>query len=190
VPWFVVWVDGKPDFRVIGENKIHDALRFKRCWVCGQERGRNISFVIGPMCAITRTTAEPGCHRECAIYSALACPFLTRPKMRRNEKDMLDGVADPAGVGLKRNPGCALVWTTREFKLFNDGRGGTLFKLGDPSETLWFAEGREATRAEVMESIESGKPLLRAEDEGPEAIKELERLTAVAMRYVPAEVSL
>jgi len=33
--------------------------------------------------------------------------------------------------------------------------GGVLCKVGTPTETLWYAEGRAATRAEVVESIES-----------------------------------
>lgn len=27
VPWFVAWIDGKPDFRVIGPGKLQSALR-------------------------------------------------------------------------------------------------------------------------------------------------------------------
>ena len=47
VPWFVHWADGVPDFRVIGDGKLEHAVKFRACWVCGQEMGRNSAFVIG-----------------------------------------------------------------------------------------------------------------------------------------------
>lgn len=200
VPWFVAWIDGVPDFRVVASEKIVEAIRFKRCWVCGEERGRNVSFVIGPMCAVNRVSAEPPCHRDCAIYAALACPFLTRPKMKRNDKDMPEGLSlgkNCPGRAIARNPGVALVWTTREFEVFRPpmGNNGYMFSFGDPDEVLWFAEGRAATRAEVLASIESGVPILReACQEAPESVRagqlrQLEVEIARAMKFVPAEAS-
>lgn len=190
VPWFVAWIEGVPDFRVIGERRIDRALQGRLCWICGQRiRGKEFSFVIGPMCAVNRVSAEPPAHRDCAIYAARACPFLANPKKRRRESGKPDGVTEPAGMMITRNPGVALVWTTRHPALRSDGAGGVLFNVGDPTETLWFAEGRTATRAEVLESIDSGLPILleSAESEGPEAVALLRRLHARALEFVPAE---
>lgn len=66
--------------------------------------------------------------------------------------------------------------------------GGLLFHIGDVGRALWFAQGREATRAEVLASIDSGLPILRemAEQDGPEATAELERMHAAALEHVPA----
>src|SRR5688500_69447 len=89
VPWFVSWLDGKPEFRVADASKFRLALRERRCWVCGERTKRrkdnwpDLTFVLGPMCTITRTTAEPPCHFECAEFSAMACPFLSMPKAKR-----------------------------------------------------------------------------------------------------------
>lgn len=186
VPWFVAWIDGQPDYRVIGPGKLALGIRFGHCWLCGYPIGRNGSFVIGPMCSVTRTNSEPPSHRDCAIYAAVTCPFLTRPAMRRREKGLPEDAVEPAGVGLRRNPGVVAVWSTRKWSLFSDCRGGTLVKMGDPTEVLWYAEGRAATRAEVEASIESGLPLLEADKEGPAAAAELGRLVDVARRYLPA----
>lgn len=187
VPWFVAWIDGKPDFRVIEENKLAAAHKFKLCWICGKERGRFGSFVIGPMCAITRTNSEPPSHLDCAVYAAINCPFLTKPGMRRREAGLPEGHAKAAGCPISRNPGVACVWTTREWSLFSDGRGGVLWRMGDPTETQWFAEGREATRAEVEESVRTGIPRLRemADLDGPKAHEELTRMAGVAERHYP-----
>jgi len=77
VPWFVAWIDGKPDFRVMDGKKMNQAVRFKKCWVCGSPLGRRFTFCIGPMCAINRTIGEPPSHHECVDFSARACPFLS-----------------------------------------------------------------------------------------------------------------
>jgi len=197
VPWFAAWVDGQPDFRVASGAKLVEALRFKLCWVCGQRVGRFVSFVIGPMCAVNRVTAEPGCHRECAIFSATACPFLARPTMRRRESGLPEDRIDAGGETIEHNPGVALVYVTRGWKPFRVpagmGHDGVLIDLGEPTQTLWYAHGRDATRAEVMASIESGMPLLRrAAEQDPDdpvgAVAALAAQYVVAMRYVPPEV--
>jgi hypothetical protein len=179
IPWFVdrdADVDGEPDFRIADSRKLRDAIRFRRCWVCGRTRGVFGSFVIGPMCAINRTSAEPPCHHDCAVYSAMHCPFLTRPEMHRRDRHLPEDHVDPAGIMLLRNPGVALVWTSRTFATFRIG-GGILFDIGNPVTTEWYAEGRAATAAEIRASIDSGLPALMdvAEEEGADAVAELTR---------------
>lgn len=192
VPWFVARIGGVPDFRVIKPGAISEALRRKLCWTCGVpfQRQEDRAFVIGPMCAVNRVSPEPPSHRDCAVFSAAACPFLSTPQMIRRERHIPDGAAVPAGISIRRNPGVALVWVAayRAWKPFDDGGGGTLVDVGEPKETLWFARGREATRAEVMASIDSGLPILRdmAEDEGTHAVAELERMHQRALELVPA----
>jgi hypothetical protein len=196
VPWFVQWLkDGKPcepgegvpDFRVMDTKKFRHAIQFRNCWVCGEQLGAYRTFVIGPMCAINRTSAEPPVHFECGKFSVVACPFLTQPRMRRNEKDMPIDTRNPAGEMIKRNPGVTCLWITKKYTMFKNN-DGYLFRIGEPTRTLWFAEGRPATREEIMHSIDTGYPLLMrmAESEGGEAIKQLELQKREAMQYVPA----
>lgn len=188
VPWFVAWIDDKPDFRVIRENGIALAHNNERCWICGEPRGRNLAFVIGPMCAVNRVSSEPPSHRDCAIFAATACPFLTLPKAQRRDAN-LPAHSPAAGLGLKRNPGVALVWVTRNYWPFRTPDGGTLFRVGNPIETLWFAEGREATRAEVEESVRTGLPTLQAmaDEQGGDAPAALAQQHFEAMKLIPAE---
>ena len=186
VPWFVAWIDGVPDFRVIGPGKLNAAFNKNLCWICGQPRGTRHAFVIGPMCSVNRVSSEPPSHLECAIFAAKACPFLTRPKQKRNLKDMPEEAKDPAGIYISRNPGVTLVYVTRSFKPFNAGNG-VLFQLGEPEDTLWYAEGGPATRAQVDASIASGLPLLmaEAEKEGVAAVAELNKLVQIAQKFLP-----
>lgn len=194
VPWFVAMVDGDYHFSTADAAKMVQALRKRLCWVCGQPLGNKNAFVIGPMCAVNRTTSEPPNHRECAIFSATACPFLSRPHMKR-QKDRPEGASAPPGLHIERNPGATLVWITKEYwirqvpRSADDGmRAGILFKLGDPVEVAWYAQGRLATREEVMESISSGLPILQkvAAMDGDWALKELDRSYTAALRLVPA----
>ena len=183
VPWFVAWIDGKPDHRIMDGAKIWPAIRGGLCWQCGEQLGRFKSFCIGPMCSITRTIGEPPSHRECLQYAVRACPWMTRPHAKRREIGLPDDHRFPDG-GVRRNPGAVCIWTTTSFMPFRADRS-ILFELGDPESTEWYAEGRPATRAEVDESIASGLHLLRepAEQEDAQnpargAVAELERRIA------------
>lgn len=190
VPWFVAHVNGDWDFRVIAPGKIEAAISQKRCWICGDILGRYLCFVVGPMCTVNRVSAEPPSHAECGLYAAMACPFLTNPRMRRNEKDMQPDKVDPAGVMILRNPGVTALWITKTYKLFSPGNkgGGVLFNMGEPTNVAWFAEGRMATRAEVDESMRTGLPTLEkaAQDDGADAIASLSKCVESAKRYLPA----
>lgn len=161
VPWFVAWQGGEPLFPVADGAKIMRAHKFGLCWVCGGKLGRYRASVIGPMCAVNRTISEPQSHVDCARFSALNCPFLSQPRMKRVPEGLLPvDRKEAAGDGIKRNPGATAVWIeTRPTTLFQVGNG-VLFELGDPHEVEWYANGRRATREEVNHSIETGLPLL------------------------------
>jgi hypothetical protein len=186
IPYFVATVNGEPDFRVADREKLARCVNEKRCWVCGDPLGKFVSFTIGPMCSINRISAEPPSHRECAVFSATACPFLIMPKAVRREAGMPEEKGDPGGIMVERNPGVTLVWTTTGYKSFRSN-GGILFQLGEPTATQWYAQGRVATQDEVMESIKTGLPLLQdmAAVDGPEAVRELAAMTLDAMKFVP-----
>ena len=195
VPWFVGQVDGVYDFRVVKPGAIEEALNGRLCWVCGRKIGHKYGYVAGPMCAINRTSAEPPSHRACALYSALACPFLSRPHATRREAGLPTELAEVPGQMIARNPGAAMVWmNSGPVSIKPDGRGNYLFHLEDPEEVIWLAEGREATRFEVMESIESGLPLLKAavgyddltDNEKAEADAELLERLEDTVKYLPA----
>src|ERR1044071_6366513 len=156
VPFFVGWVDGAPDHRTADPDKMKRCVEEGRCWLCGDKLGRYLACCIGPMCAVNRNTSEPPSHKECALYAVRTCPFLTRPYARRRAAGLPEAVVDAAGIPLDRNPGVALVWVTRRVQPYRAPDGGILFEVGDPVETLWFCEGRSATREEVLHAIETG----------------------------------
>jgi hypothetical protein len=200
VPWFVAWLrDGKectpgfpgalPDFRIIGHNRIAHAHHGHVCWMCGEAMGSFCAFPLGPMCTVSRTVSEPPCHRECAEFALCACPFLLNPKRGRRPFDF--DVVPAAGVPIARNPGAYALWVTKSYKPFHvsGGNGGVLFEVGEPTEVVWYQEGRKATRAEVLESLESGLPSLRDLCPDADGMAELDRAVACAMKFVPKDRS-
>jgi hypothetical protein len=199
VPWFVEWINGEPEFRAMSRPKLLAAIRERRCWVCGGKLWREMVFVIGPMCALNRISSEPPSHRECAQFSARACPFLSRPHMIRREDGLPEDVhRNAAGIMIARNPGATLLWFTYRYEVLKvpeiksaGSREGLLFKLGAAFRTEWYCKGRPATRAEVLESIDSGLPLLHEANEkeiDPEAGRaEIARVYAEAMRLLPRD---
>lgn len=196
VPWFVTWLDeddnpcprgqGRPEFRVVDPEAILSAIRHAKCWVCGEKMGRYKAFTIGPMCAINRISSEPPAHTECAMFSARACPFLTRPHARRRDNALPEDVSEEnvAGTMIRRNPGVAMVWVTTSFTPFKSGPG-VLFDLGKPDEVLFFAEGRMASRSEVCDSIRSGYGALYEAAAREDAVDRLEEMRDAAFDVLP-----
>lgn len=192
VPYFVAWVDGKPDHRLVDPVKLSKCLRLNRCWVCGERLGTVKVFGIGPMCVINRISAEPPSHPECMNWSAQACPFLTRPHASRRDAGLPEDVTEPGGTMIKRNPGVVALWSTRHFEVIETGHG-QVFRIGLPERIDWKCQGRPATREEIIASIESGIPELQriaAEDDAHNgdaaASDELREAIETAMRMVPA----
>lgn len=185
VPWFVQWIDGKPVFPIMDGRKWPIAVRDKRCWICGQPLGPIMAFVIGPMCGINRTSAEPPSHLDCAKFAAMACPFLTKPRMKRLDCSE-HNTHSPPGVALMRNPGCCGIWSTKSYSLIDAGNG-RLIRIGEPTKVQWFAYGRPATFDEVRESIRTGLPTLQAmaKEEGPHSEALLVRMTTAFDKYLP-----
>jgi hypothetical protein len=189
IPFFVAWIDGKADFRIADDEKRVRCVKERLCWICGEKLGRYLAFVIGPMCAINRISAEPPMHRDCAEYSVRVCPFLLNPNQKRNPKKVDAEIDEPPGIAIMRNPGCMVVWITTGYSIVRDQVDRVLFGVGPPLKLVWVAEGRNATRAEVLESIETGLPLLRelAQKDGPAAETALNNQLARAIQLIPIE---
>lgn len=186
VPFFVPWKDGVPIMHSANPVKRQKCLGRGLCWVCGEPLGIYKAFVLGPMCIVNRVTAEPACHRECAEYTVKACPFLTRPAMKRNPNKPEESEPGP-GIMIERNPGCCAVYVTRSFRTINDGAGGRVIQVGLPVSVDYYREGRPATRAEVIESMQSGLPLLKQHAPTRAALEALDTQFRDALTLLPAE---
>lgn len=188
VPFFVKWLDGKPDFRIADAHKVKLCIIQRLCWVCGEPLRGPKTFAIGPMCSINRISSEPPSHLECAEWSVKGCPFLSKPNMKRREDELTErSKQNVAGIMIERNPGVTLLWTTQNYRRISDGGKGMLFEVGEPMALSWWSEGRTATRAEIMDSIQTGLPLLAKLCQTEADNQELTRRLARALNLLPIE---
>lgn len=182
IPYFVedpAKTGGEPDFRVMNPPHFAKCVRHNYCWICGQPMGANKAFVVGPMCCVNLISSEPPSHRDCAQYAAQVCPFLSIPSAKRREKGLEDA-NDAPGLMIKRNPGVTAIWMTKTYEIMRLPNG-YLLQMGEPSEIEFWCRGRKATREEVDEATVTGYPSLLnvAEQEGPEALKDLAKKRAI-----------
>lgn len=87
--------DGKPDFRVLDGDKVGHCLRFRLCGLCGEQMGRHMFFIGGPLCVANGLFHDPPMHRECAEFALRACVHLASSKGRYSTAPY------PSGPGLK-----------------------------------------------------------------------------------------
>lgn len=189
IPWFVETLpDGSRDFRIASGTKRVLAVKKDLCWLCGQKLGRHKAFVIGPMCAVNRNTSEPPCHRECAEFAAQACPFLILPKAQYRKANLDEAVKlQPGHLG--GNPGAVCIWITDRYTPYRvpGTENEWLIRIGAPTEVLWYAEGKPAMRAQIMESFDMRLPLLRkvAEEDGKDAESALAAAVDETLKLLP-----
>jgi hypothetical protein len=186
IPWFVAEIDGKRDFRIADSGKRVRATKNRLCWICGEQLGTNLAFVIGPMCAINRNTSEPPCHRDCATFAVMACPFLILPKSQQRDAN-LPANYEQVPHGIPGNPGACAIWMTKNYRPYPVEGGNFLIRIGAPLEILWFCEGKPATRKQIMDSIDARLPNLTvlAEQQGPIAIDALKKQLRNTMALLP-----
>lgn len=186
IPWFVSYVDGQPEFRVADSDKLIAAIKNKLCWVCGTPLApKQHVFVVGPLSTISRVSAEPPCHADCAVTAVKVCPFLTHPKATRREANMPETTS--AGISVDRNPGVTCLWYCKGYT-YTVNNGGVLFELPNPAYVRWWAEGRKATSEEVHAAFYNGVPIFEklAREESPEAMRKLAAAVVAAKKLLPA----
>jgi hypothetical protein len=193
VPAFVQWIvkEGNevrpaspdepgayPDFRIVDPAHMLKCVKEHTCWVCGEKLGVHRAYVIGPMCAINRNSAEPPSHVECAEWSVKGCPFLSRPNMKRREDELTEmSKENVAGHMVPDNPGVTLIWHVRNhLKMSHDGKGGVLFDVGKPEKVTFWKEGRLATNEEAIEGVNGSVERLLALCDEPADRNEVKRL--------------
>jgi hypothetical protein len=185
VPWFVGRNPdtGERDFRIIYAEQVNLAAKGRKCWICGRALGEQSTFTIGPMCTVNRVSSEPPAHLGCARFAVRACPFLTNPQARRDPRNLDTAkLADETpGIMIQRNPGVTALWRCRRWK-----RRDGLFNLGEPTAVEWFAQGRPATRSEVLAAFDTGLPTLEELTDNDVDRAYLATLTAKALALVPA----
>jgi hypothetical protein len=150
IPWFVHRPsNGGIDFRGMDPKRFLQAVKERRCWVCGDRLGKYIAFVGGPLSAAQRIYADPPSHVECAEFSAKVCPFLAIPSAQRREANKPAHI-EMAGEQVVENHEATAMLITTDCSMSPQG----VLVASEPREIRWFHQGRPATRAEVQHAIQ------------------------------------
>jgi len=62
VPFVQMWIDGKPDFRVIDPVKTTRCVNEKLCAICGVKLGEFCYFIGGDLCKQNHLFTDPAMH--------------------------------------------------------------------------------------------------------------------------------
>lgn len=154
------------DYNLFRPGAVDDAIRFRRCWCCGEHRGKHSTYIASPAILVDGQSNEPPSHSNCALHAATHCPFLT-------------------GIQQDGNDRVVVLYTSTQQPL-RVTPSSTRFWAGPPTSVSWFCRGREATRDEAVEALESAYAAMRrlSQDQA-EHLDKLERLYGDALRLLP-----
>ena len=77
VPFTQMWIDGKPDFRVVDPEKSIKCIQEKLCAICGVRSGEFCYFIGGHYPNRSSLFVDPPMHEQCALFVSKVCPFVS-----------------------------------------------------------------------------------------------------------------
>lgn len=176
---------GEHDFRLSDPEKFYACIRDNRCWICGEVLGKFRTFAVGPITVITRSSGEPPSHWDCAHFAMQACPFLALPKAQRRTTGLEGKPQAMGGTMLLHNPGVMALWVTHSYRIAQDTNGGILLRMGEPERVQYYAEGKPATRQQVLAALEIGLPKLRESVRNTAEDALVDEAVLAASRFIP-----
>lgn len=139
IPHSVMYIDGKPDFRVVDQEKWMHALNTRRCGICGDSLGAHIAFVGGPLSIQNRLFTDLPMHRDCAAYALQVCPFLAAPRFAF-AKLTGEGLAVNENVSDQRPERFGL-GMTKTYRLVQLPDKQLVIQAGEFRSTEWWVNG-------------------------------------------------
>ncbi len=116
IPYFVGYVDGKPDFRLLDAKKQVACTNRSLCAICGKKLFKGAYyFICGPMGYTNKISTDPAMHRNCAEYSLNVCPHLHIQKTHRRESG-LEHLSAEQSVVMADKPTTLLLVKCDKFK--------------------------------------------------------------------------
>lgn len=143
IPYFVAYINGKPDMKILDAHKQLTCIQYRRCGICGESIGGEVAFISGPIGIANCVVTDPGMHEECAEYAIRVCPFMARPNAKRAaDFTYPEGSAKSPGA-LEERPDRTGIAISRAYAGRNAGDGSVLIKFYPPSRVRWFVDGAE-----------------------------------------------
>ncbi len=129
IPFFVSWIKGKPEFRLLDVHKQEICIREHKCGICGKKLVKNVAyFISGPLGAKNQVSTDPPMHKECAEFSLQACPHMHFERADRRDANLPAGVEGNA-TQLLTKPDCIFCIYADKYKAIkNPAADGLLIK--------------------------------------------------------------
>ncbi|HEX6292976.1 MAG TPA: hypothetical protein VFZ66_27585 [Herpetosiphonaceae bacterium] len=141
VPFTVLWMDDKPDFRVSNPARVLECYARRRCGICGRPLDYWIAFVGGPLSIANRLFFDAAMHAACARFALAVCPFLAFRNAGYSSRPIPAGAAYDPAIGAERPEifGLLETWTYTVVK----HRGGIYARAAKPRTITWFNHAGE-----------------------------------------------
>jgi hypothetical protein len=131
VPFFQMWIDGKPDFRVIDPEKVGRCVNEKLCAICGVHLGEFCYFIGGNLCKDNHLFVDPAMHEQCADFSTRACAFLSGKKAEYSDRPVDESVVRVEQMAASTRPKNMYIFKTRTKKFsFVEVEGSLMIQAG------------------------------------------------------------
>jgi hypothetical protein len=132
IPFFVAYVKGKPDFRMIDPKKFNYCFEQDLCFVCGKKHVKKNYFIVtGPQGLANGVHSDCPSHRGCLEYSLKICPHLFFESSQRNERgEHYNHAVKTTGVaGVKEKPDILYLIKADKWVTIPGPNGGVLIKF-------------------------------------------------------------
>ncbi len=137
VPFVQMWIDGKPDFRVIDPTKVQQCVNRKLCAICGVKLGEFCFFIGGDLCKQNHLFTDPTMHGPCAEFATRACAFLSGKKAEYSDRPVDGSVVRVEQMAASVRPTNMYVFTTRTKKCsFVEVQGSLMIQAGPWSRVV------------------------------------------------------
>lgn len=137
VPFVMLWVDGKPDFRAVDVEKLIECFEGRLCGICGRRLGELAFFIGGDACKRSHLFQDPAMHPGCAWFAASVCPFLNGERRSYSPRPLprAEGVVVGERPGFVPENNWMLKTRTRKIQMHRLADGNVCFR----APGLWLA---------------------------------------------------
>jgi hypothetical protein len=131
VPFVQMWIDGKPDFRVVDPVKTTRCVHEQLCAICGFKLRELCYFIGGDLCKQNHLFTDPGMHEQCAEFSTRACAFLSGKKPKYSDRSVSENLARVEQMAASVRPKHIYIFETRTKKCkLVDVEGSPMIQAG------------------------------------------------------------
>jgi hypothetical protein len=122
IPYFVTWIDDKPDFRLLSLSRQRECVDKGLCDVCGKKLFKeSYYFITGPVGLQNRIQSHTPMHKECAEFTLIACPHIFLEKAeRRQTGDIYHKASEKNPVGIMEKPDALFLIRSKSYKTFRE----------------------------------------------------------------------